>query len=404
MIYILFVVCIASVSLNIYTYFDKKKASSPTNTTPLLPQTDDVDVHVTKEPELPSGWWRDESQFQLERRAIFSKTWICVSHRSRFGKPGDYVTFEVAGFPFFLILGKDSVVRAFHNVCRHRAYSVTKKAAGSSLVLGCRYHGWSYDTRGRLTKAPEFDKVPGFDKAQNSLFEIHARVDAHGFVYVNLDASEEAGDGELWEVTKVGKPTEINHDSCWLHCWEFKGKFNWKGNTDDASPTFGGLPTSRFFRALESCGYSMTGQLRFFPLATVYTKNGSPFWYKITFSPDSPTQTTVWCDVYSTKYTNAFRFEGAVKDGLEKEMKSKIHALEEQYAELEASNTFQEESGTFWIQATITTMVKEHLKKERAAGEQIHPAAVQQCRSSSFAQAEKRKWSLRDPLGTLLIP
>lgn len=138
------------------------------------------------------------------------------------------MTFEVAGFPFFLILGKDSVVRAFHNVCRHRAYSVTKRASGSSLVLGCRYHGWSYDTKGRLTKAPEFDKVPGFDKSQNSLFPIHTRVDEHGFVYVNLDANEDAGESELPQVRKAGKPTDINHDSCWLHCWEFKGKFNWK--------------------------------------------------------------------------------------------------------------------------------------------------------------------------------
>ena len=154
--------------------------------------------------------------------------WLCVSHRSRFYKPGDYVSFDLAGFPFFLILGKDHVLRAFHNVCRHRAFSVTKKAAGSSLVLGCRYHGWSYDTKGRLTKAPEFDRIPGFDKSKNSLFEIHARVDNHGFAYVNLDARKEAGESELWELTKHGKPTDINHDSCWLHCWELKGNFNWK--------------------------------------------------------------------------------------------------------------------------------------------------------------------------------
>jgi phenylpropionate dioxygenase-like ring-hydroxylating dioxygenase large terminal subunit len=59
---------------------------------------------------------------------------------------------ELAEFPILIILGKDHIIRAFHNVCRHRAYTITKKPAGSSLVLGCRYHGWSYDTKGNLVK------------------------------------------------------------------------------------------------------------------------------------------------------------------------------------------------------------------------------------------------------------
>ena len=53
-----------------------------------------------------------------------------------FHKPGDYFKLESAGIPFILIMGKDGSVQAFHNVCRHRAYPVVTKDAGSSTILG----------------------------------------------------------------------------------------------------------------------------------------------------------------------------------------------------------------------------------------------------------------------------
>lgn len=75
-------------------------------------------------------------------------------------------------------------------MCRHRAYTIARKETGSSTVLGCRYHGWSYDTTGRLVKAPQFDDIPGFDRSENSLFEIHTHSTDRGFVFVNLNAAE----------------------------------------------------------------------------------------------------------------------------------------------------------------------------------------------------------------------
>ncbi|KAH8647446.1 Rieske [2Fe-2S] iron-sulfur domain-containing protein, partial [Tricladium varicosporioides] len=132
------------------------------------------------------SWWSDEELFQLERRAIFSKTWLFVSHTSRFQKSGDYRTFDVAGFSIIVILGKDRKIRTFQNVCRHRAYQVTKKESGCSIVLGCRYHGWSYDTTGKLIKAPEFENVPDFDKSVNGLWEVETEVKS-GMIFINLD-------------------------------------------------------------------------------------------------------------------------------------------------------------------------------------------------------------------------
>jgi phenylpropionate dioxygenase-like ring-hydroxylating dioxygenase large terminal subunit len=156
------------------------------------------------------------------------KTWICVAHRSRFNKPGDYITFDIAGFPVIIMLGKDKIPRAFHNVCRHRAYIITKKPAGSSLVLGCRYHGWSYDTKGYLVKAPQFDSIEGFDKTQNGLFGIYTCTDRAGFVHVNLDSGKVVHPPDLENLVHVSTDTGIVEHGKWLTAWEMSGAFNWK--------------------------------------------------------------------------------------------------------------------------------------------------------------------------------
>lgn len=145
---------------------------------------------------------------------------------SRFHKPGDYRTFEIAGFSFILILGKDKHLRAFHNVCRHRAYAVTRKESGSSTVLGCRYHGWSYDTNGKLIKAPEFEGVKGFDKDMNGLWEVRTSI-RDSMVFVNFDATEDVRNFDLevpenWIVNS--KIAELG----WVGGWKLDGNFNWK--------------------------------------------------------------------------------------------------------------------------------------------------------------------------------
>lgn len=206
--------------------------------------------------DFPEDWWIGESLFNLERRALFSKVsfsnnsnqpircfltdfqqWIYIAHRSQFAKPGDYHTFELANFPIFLILGKDHVIRGFHNVCRHRAYTITKKKSGSSTVLGCRYHGWSYDTRGRLVKAPAFEDIENFDKSQNGLFEIHTHTTRQGFVYVNL-STDKVSSPDVKTKDILARSWGISERSAPLAQVEVEEDLNWKqaGNVTRFKP------------------------------------------------------------------------------------------------------------------------------------------------------------------------
>jgi phenylpropionate dioxygenase-like ring-hydroxylating dioxygenase large terminal subunit len=156
------------------------------------------------------------------------QTWLCVTHVSHFQKSGDYLSFKIADFPFFLIMGKDNILRGFHNVCRHRAYEVTRKPMGSSLVLGCRYHGWIYDTKGNLTKAPEFDQVHGFRREDNGLFQIWVRTNPNGFVFVNFDAKWEVFDPPTMGLDAFAKYCGASKQSKYIAFWQTEANMNWK--------------------------------------------------------------------------------------------------------------------------------------------------------------------------------
>ncbi|KAJ4368244.1 hypothetical protein N0V83_006600 [Neocucurbitaria cava] len=184
------------------------------------------------ERSIPASWYRSSSIFDLERRAIFSRKWLLLTHKLRFHKPGEYISFDYAGFPFFLILDHQGNINGFHNVCRHRAYPVVQETNGKASVLSCKYHGWSYGLKGNLAKAPRFDTVPGFDKSQHNLLPVHVHVDKAGFVWVNLQAgtpdvpweSEFGGVDEQPRMTQFGALDGYAYD----HTWDMDVGSNWK--------------------------------------------------------------------------------------------------------------------------------------------------------------------------------
>ncbi len=139
---------------------------------------------------LPADWYHRPDVFARERAAIFGREWHLIGHAGALAAPGDYVADAIAGWRVFAIRGRDGALRAFHNVCRHRAAPLVEDGHGRCEVLRCRYHGWVYDTGGALRQLPDFGAAD-FDKADYGLFPV--RVDTwRGLVFVNLDPAAPA--------------------------------------------------------------------------------------------------------------------------------------------------------------------------------------------------------------------
>ncbi|MGB7738276.1 MAG: Rieske 2Fe-2S domain-containing protein, partial [Steroidobacteraceae bacterium] len=70
---------------------------------------------------LDPAYYFGETTFALERRKIFGASWQLVAHRADLAAAGDHLLVNIAGIPVVLLRAADGVLRAFANVCRHRA-------------------------------------------------------------------------------------------------------------------------------------------------------------------------------------------------------------------------------------------------------------------------------------------
>jgi choline monooxygenase len=145
----------------------------------------DPGLPLARAQSLPSPWYRDPRIEALERERVFGASWQLVARAEQLERPGDFVTTEVAGEPLLLVRDDASELRAFFNVCRHRAACVMTEPQGNTRKLRCRYHGWTYDLRGQLRGLPEFDGVEDFRREEQGLVPV--QVDRWGpLVFVHL--------------------------------------------------------------------------------------------------------------------------------------------------------------------------------------------------------------------------
>jgi len=185
-------------------------------------------------------------------------------------------------------------------VCRHRAYTITKKASGSSTVLGCRYHGWSYNTQGNLVKAPEFEGIPGFDKKLNGLFEIRTRVTDGGCVFVNFDASEVVP-GFDFERLRTLREWNVG-SSRWVSGWTLEGDFNWKvAECVKDVPAFGDEMISSRWSSVFPIFRRQANQkaLDLFPGTEFHLSPYGKVWISARYIPKSANKTTILIDLYA---------------------------------------------------------------------------------------------------------
>jgi choline monooxygenase len=134
---------------------------------------------------LPSDWYVNPAILERENEKVFSRSWQLIGRAEQVRSPGDYFTTAVAGEPVIVVRGADEKLRAFSNVCRHRAGPVAE-GAGKRKAFQCGYHGWTYSLEGRVIGTPEFDGVECFSKETTCLPSF--KIDTwSGLVFINLD-------------------------------------------------------------------------------------------------------------------------------------------------------------------------------------------------------------------------
>jgi phenylpropionate dioxygenase-like ring-hydroxylating dioxygenase large terminal subunit len=135
---------------------------------------------------LPPWTYVSPELLEIEKDVLFRRSWQCVAHVSDIPNPGDYVAFDIVGERALVVRGKDGVVRAFHNVCRHRGSRVVAEDRGSCRsAIVCPFHGWSYNLDGTLRAVPQAKSFPRLDPKEHGLPELEHEI-WQGFVFVRF--------------------------------------------------------------------------------------------------------------------------------------------------------------------------------------------------------------------------
>lgn len=134
---------------------------------------------------LPARFYVGEAMLAMEKRAVFARSWQLVAHQGQLAEAGDHVVEQVGDVPVIVVRGQDGVLRAFPNVCRHRAGPLALCNGKGARALHCKYHGWSYTLEGQLRSAPEMQGAADFDVSAIRLPPLRV-VEWQGLVFVAL--------------------------------------------------------------------------------------------------------------------------------------------------------------------------------------------------------------------------
>lgn len=162
----------------------------------------DVDVNGQIEcaQTLASRFYIDPAILQIEKEKIFRRTWqLAGTLQQSCGEANGvqrtiadletFFTADVADEPIVVVRDKQGTLRAFSNVCRHRAGPIAQ-GSGCKNVLRCGYHGWTYTLDGRLIGTPDVEGVEFFDRSTMGMVPL--RVETwEQFIFVNFDAQAE---------------------------------------------------------------------------------------------------------------------------------------------------------------------------------------------------------------------
>src|SRR5262245_61482803 len=136
--------------------------------------------------------------FEVEREAIFERSWLYVGRIEQLRRPGDYFTRELPGGLASIVVARtlEGTIAAVHNICAHRGNKVVwqehpkKESQGSCRYFTCKYHGWRYALDGSCAHVTNEQEFFDLDKGRLRMPKVHCDVFA-GFVFVNLAADPE---------------------------------------------------------------------------------------------------------------------------------------------------------------------------------------------------------------------
>lgn len=187
-------------------------------------------------PDIPAARYTSQEFYDLEKKYLWSKTWLFVGLANEFPEPGSYRTYTLNDSPVVVVRGKDGELRAFHNVCQHRGSKLMKDESGVAHNMRCLYHCWTYDLQGDLQFVPDEHYYSNLDKPSRSLKEIRCETFGN-LVFVNFDAGAKPLIDYLTDIPLLWADVPLD-DLTLFDRFSFEVDCNWKCVQDNFAENY----------------------------------------------------------------------------------------------------------------------------------------------------------------------
>lgn len=182
---------------------------------------------------LPAWTYHSPALLELEKQELFRTHWQIAGHVSDVPKPGDFFTLDIADDRALIVRGEDGVVRAFHNLCRHRGSRVTAERQGHcERSFVCPFHGWVYNLDGTLRGAARPQSFGAMDRSRFGLKPIGLEV-WMGFIFIRFQEGSQLPVAEVMarfaDEIATYRPEELVPAAA---PYEFTLDVNWKSVRD----------------------------------------------------------------------------------------------------------------------------------------------------------------------------
>ena len=124
--------------------------------------------------------------FQAEKRTLFSTEWLPACAEAQIPTAGDFVALTVGGWSVVVTRDSAGDISVLRNMCRHQNMPVVGVPGGNCESFRCRFHGWTFDLRGKFMGAPP-PVAPRDPSVNHDLIALPMIVEA-GIVFFSLDS------------------------------------------------------------------------------------------------------------------------------------------------------------------------------------------------------------------------
>jgi choline monooxygenase len=195
---------------------------------------------------FPQIAYRSQEFFEFEVAHLFSQNWVAVGFAGSLPHVGDVAPLEIFGIPLLMTRAEDKAIRVFHNIGAHDGCPIADTRQSQATIIEAPYHGWQYNLRGELVKAPFWDGTPNPDpsplrKQSTDLKEIRSGI-WMDIIFIDLSGKCPALPVFLAPVISLFddfdfSTLEMAHDSAdgdGIH--RFSAKANWKPLWENYAP------------------------------------------------------------------------------------------------------------------------------------------------------------------------